>query len=108
MTLPPWVRSVYGALAALAVLALGLFAVQRVKGAVKAGRKADARAEHLETNTEVVERAAEKAVVKRAEAAAHVAKAAAIKVKAEEQLHELEATRGSSTARALADRLGRL
>ena len=115
MSIPPWLKAIAGkitglmaAAAGLAIIVAGIFAVQRIQSARKAGNKAERTAEFIENNTVEIERATKKAEVHRAKARGHAAKADAIKVASVENLRELEAKRGTNTAAALADRLSRL
>lgn len=101
-------RSIWGAIAAAAVIALGIFAYGRARSAAGSAKKARERANKLEANVDRVEGAAAKAGVKRLEAQAHAAKAEAIKARARTRLWELEDKRGSRTAAAIADRLSSL
>lgn len=108
MTLPPWLTRIGAALAAAAVIVTAWFAAQRVQAKRKATAKAQQRVDWLESNEGLIHDAVEQAEVARAEVRDHATTAEHIRLRTQAKLKKLEETRGSTRARDLADRLGRL
>ena len=82
--------------------------MRRIKASNAVSDKAERNAKFFDNNTVEISGALDKAKAQRAIASAHTAKSHLIREKAVARLNDLEKTRGSSTARNLADRLSRL